>query len=47
MKNLLIAHGPNLNLLGEREPELYGSESLKNLNESIASFAESMGRYNA
>ena len=43
MKNLLIVHGPNLNLLGEREPELYGNESLKELNESIDAFAEKMG----
>ncbi|MCH8874385.1 type II 3-dehydroquinate dehydratase [candidate division KSB1 bacterium] len=43
MKNLLIVHGPNLNLLGEREPEVYGKESLKELNESIDDFAEKMG----
>ncbi len=43
MKNLLIVHGPNLNLLGEREPEVYGNESLKELNESIEKFASKMG----
>jgi len=43
MKNLLIVHGPNLNLLGERELEVYGKETLKDLNWSIEIFAEKMG----
>ena len=43
MKNLLIVQGPNLNLLGEREPEVYGSEPLEKLNESIEKFASEMG----
>lgn len=42
MTNLLIVHGPNLNLLGEREPEIYGKMSLKELNESIEKFAAAM-----
>jgi 3-dehydroquinate dehydratase-2 len=35
MKKLLIIHGPNLNLLGKREPQIYGTRSLTDLNEMI------------
>jgi 3-dehydroquinate dehydratase-2 len=43
MINVLILHGPNLNLLGEREPEIYGKLALSDIDEEIKSLAHSMG----
>lgn len=40
---VLVLHGPNLNLLGKREPELYGSQSLAEINEQIQKFAVQIG----
>lgn len=40
MKKILILHGPNLNLLGEREPEVYGRTTLDELNTELSGFAE-------
>ena len=37
--NFLVINGPNLNLLGEREPEIYGSESLNDVNQWLISKA--------
>jgi 3-dehydroquinate dehydratase-2 len=41
---ILILNGPNLNLLGEREPEVYGSESLHDINQWISSHANAQGQ---
>jgi 3-dehydroquinate dehydratase-2 len=40
---LLVLHGPNLNLLGEREPEVYGTMTLAELNRRVSSFARGLG----
>ncbi|MDR0875525.1 MAG: type II 3-dehydroquinate dehydratase [Clostridiales Family XIII bacterium] len=43
MKKIAIINGPNLNLLGEREPDKYGTESLAGINERIAALAAEIG----
>jgi 3-dehydroquinate dehydratase-2 len=37
---IFIIHGPNLNLLGEREPKVYGSQTLEELNQRIRQYAD-------
>jgi len=43
MKRILVIHGPNLNLLGKREPEIYGKMSLDQLNELIMVHGRKLG----
>ena len=43
MKKILILHGPNLNLLGVREPEVYGSMTLAELNDALQKIAFESG----
>jgi 3-dehydroquinate dehydratase-2 len=39
MKKILVNHGPNLQLLGSREPQIYGKLSLKDINSQLKSLA--------
>ena len=43
MKKILVIHGPNLNLLGERETNIYGRETIGSINLQIAQRSESRG----
>ena len=40
MKKILLIHGPNLNLLGKREPEIYGKVSLEKINQNLKKLAK-------
>ncbi|HET9869109.1 MAG TPA: type II 3-dehydroquinate dehydratase [bacterium] len=43
MRKVLVIHGPNLNLLGEREPQVYGSVTLDEINREMGEFAAKNG----
>src|SRR4051794_35393229 len=40
---ILLVHGPNLNLLGEREPEVYGRTTLKQIDAMVSREARKLG----
>jgi 3-dehydroquinate dehydratase-2 len=39
---VLVIHGPNLNLLGEREPQVYGSQTLADIDRALSSLASEL-----
>ena len=43
MSNILLINGPNLNLLGDREPQLYGSKSLSDIEKELTMLADQNG----
>ena len=43
MSHYLVIHGPNLNLLGRREPEVYGRDTLDDINRRLLQWAEERG----
>lgn len=40
---ILVVNGPNLNLLGTREPDVYGTLTLEKINEELALYAQNLG----
>ncbi len=43
MSKILVMHGPNLNMLGTREPEIYGSTTMQDINDMLAEQAAAEG----
>lgn len=43
MSDLLVVHGPNLNMLGRRQPDIYGTETLNDINQRLVAEAQRVG----
>ena len=45
MASILVLHGPNLNLLGTREPGVYGATTLDDINQTLTAQAQAAGHH--
>lgn len=45
MASILVLHGPNLNLLGTREPGVYGTDTLNDINSQLSQLAQDKGHH--
>ncbi len=45
MATILVLHGPNLNMLGEREPDVYGRDTLATINQRLEQLAHDRGHH--
>ncbi len=45
MATILVLHGPNLNLLGSREPEIYGTDNLEDINQRLTALSIDSGHH--